>query len=93
MSEFKKNDNVLEYVKKGLADGTFVPVKAEKYSRIIARPGVLGEKIITWSEKDGTAILEKVATVELDEETRRPGWVVTKADEDGILIVDRHKYL
>ena len=90
MSEFKKIDNVLEYVKKGLADGTLVPVKAEKFARIIARKGRVGEQIITWSESNGEPVIERVDTVKFDEKTNKPGWVVTKANEDGTPVIDRH---
>ena len=89
MSEFKKIDDVLKYVREGISNGTLVPFEAEKFARIIARPGVVGETVVSWSVNDkGEPIEEKVAAVELDEETKRPGWVVTKANEDGSPVVD-----
>ena len=88
MSEFKKIDNVMQYVKDGLANGIFVPFQAEKFARIIARRGNIGESVVTWSIKDNKPIIEKDSKVTLDSETNQPGWVVTKAFEDGTPVID-----
>ncbi len=88
MSEFKKIENVLKYVDEGLKAGTFVPFKAVKFARIIARQGTVGEEVHTWSVKDGQPIVEKTNKVKIDEKTNEPGWVVTKATEEGAPIID-----
>ena len=83
--------NVQEYVKKGLENGILEPFEAEKYARIAARQGEVGEEVISWSEdKYGKEISERVDNVKLDEETNEPGWVVTKVDENGEVIIDRN---
>lgn len=83
--------DVLEYVKQGIESGTMQPIVAEKFARIIARPGVLGEEVVTWSvDSDGRAIKEKVDTVKIDEKTGKPGWVVTKANETGEAVIDNN---
>lgn len=75
---------VQDYVKKLLENGE-QPFEAVKFARIIARQGTVGEEVTTYSQG---GIVEKVASVELDEKTQQPGWVVTKADEEGNAIVD-----
>lgn len=91
--EFKKV-NVYEYVKEGLTSGVLVPFEAEKFARVIAKQGTVGETIISWSaDKDGNEIKEKTDTVKLDEETKEPGWVVTKVDENGYPVKDKNGHL
>lgn len=90
MSEYKKV-NILEYVKEGLKNGTLVPRKAEKFARITARPGVKGEKVISWTvDKDEKPIVEKIDYVSLDEKTKKPGWVATKLGDDLQPVIDKH---
>ena len=94
MSENYVKVDVLKYVKEGLESGILVPFEAEKFARPHIRHGVVGEEIISWSEdKDGNPVMEKVAVVKLDEKTGKPGWVVTKTDENGVPVVDRHGHL
>ena len=88
MENYKKV-NIYEYVKEGLEKGTMIPFQAEKYTRIIARPGIPGEEIISWSvNENGEPIKERVSQVKIDPETGKPGWVVSKATEDGTIIID-----
>ena len=90
MENYTKVD-VLTYVKNGLESGTLVPIEAYKFARIMARPGIVGEEVISWSvDSLGNEVKEKVDTVSLDEETNNPGWVVTKTDEDGNIILDNN---
>lgn len=89
MEDNYKKIEVLKYVKEGLKNGTLVPQQAEKFARIIARQGTVGEQIVTWSvDEAGKPIQEKVGTVELDEKTGKPGWIATKVDEAGKPIID-----
>jgi len=90
--EFKKVD-VVFYVKEGLENGTMKPRLAQKFARIIARKGTVGETVISWSvDKDGNEIQEKVAQVTVDPETKEAGWVVTKVDENGTPVVDNNAH-
>ena len=83
--------DIQEYIKQGLETGTLLPFTAEKFARIIARPGMIGEEVISWSEdKNDNEVKEKVATVKLDEKTNQPGWVVAKADENGVAVIDKN---
>lgn len=79
--------NPLEYAKKGIESGELKPVVAVKFARVIARRGNVGDEVISYSQ-DG--IIEKVATVTLDAETKEAGWILTKADENGEVIVDEY---
>ncbi len=88
MNEYKKVD-VIQYVKKGIEDGTLSFAEAKKFQRIMARQGTVGEEIETIL-KDGTQETEK-RVVKLDEKTNQPGWVVRNINspeewivEDGI---------
>ena len=92
MEDFKKVD-VVSYVKEGIENGTMVPRKAEKFARIAARQGTVGETVVSWSaDAEGNEVEEKVDRVELDSETGEPGWVVTKVDEDGNVVIDNNNH-
>lgn len=82
--DFKKVD-VNEYVKEGLENGTMVPRTAVKFARIVARQGVVGQEVESFT---ANGLSEKVAVVELDEVTKQPGWIATKVDADGNVIID-----
>lgn len=93
MEDYIKVD-VLKYVKEGLLNGSLIPIKAMKFARIIARQGVAGEEVISWSvDKDSNEVKEKVNVVQIDPETNEPGFVVTKASENGEVIVDNNGHL
>lgn len=65
---------VTSYVKQGIENGTMIPIQAEKFARIIARQGVVGETVISWSaDSQGNEIQEKVAQVQIDSQTNQPG--------------------
>ena len=85
---------VEEYVKEGLLSGKLTPIEAEKFARIIARQGTLGEEVISWSVYSlGNAIEEKRDTVKVDSKTNNLGWIVTKADEQGNPILDNNGHI
>lgn len=93
MEEFKKV-NVYEYVKEGLTSGKLVPFEAEKFARIIAKQGVIGETVISWSvDSEGKELKEKEDVVSLDKETKQPGWIATKLDQNGYPIKDNNGHL
>ncbi len=79
--------NGKEYAQVGIETGELTPVTAVKFARILARPGVVGEEVITYTQNGE---VEKVDTVKVDEKTGRPGWVVTKVDESGEVVVDEY---
>lgn len=85
--------NVIKYVRDGIENGTLIPFKAQKYARIIARQGTPGETIISYSEDaNGNEITERVSKISLDNKTHKPGWVATKVDSDGNIILDKHNH-
>lgn len=93
MEKFKKV-NVYEYVKEGLKSGVLVPFEAKKFAKIMAVQGTVGQTVISWTmDKDGNEVKEKVANVELDEKTNKPGWIATKIDENGFPVVDKNGHL
>ena len=92
MEEYKKVE-VTSYVKNGIENGTMVPRVAEKFARIIAKQGTAGETVISWSgDSEGNEIQEKIAQVEIDEQTNQPGWIATKVDEEGNVLVDTNNH-
>ena len=92
MERFKKVE-VASYVKQGLESGNLTPIQAEKFARIIARQGNIGEEVIPWSvDAEGKEVKEKTASVELDKETNMPGWVVTKTHIEGNIIIDNNNH-
>ena len=74
-----------DYAVAGIASGELKPVVAVKFARVLARRGVVGEEVISYSQN---GIVEKVATVSEDPETKEAGWVLTKLDENGEVVVD-----
>ena len=48
MEDYTKVE-VTNYVKQGLESGSMVPRKAEKFARIMAKKGQVGEEVISWS--------------------------------------------
>lgn len=85
---------VASYVKQGIENGTMIPRQAEKFARIIARQGIIGEKVVSWSvDSKGSAIQEKIDQVKIDEQTNLPGWVATKIDENGNFIEDNNGHI
>lgn len=78
----------------GIKNGTMIPKEAEKFARIVAKQGQVGEKVISWSvDSLGHEIQEKVAYVQNDENTNQPGWIVTKVDEDGNIMLDNNNHV
>ena len=93
MDNYTKVD-VHQYVDMGIKNGTMIPKEAEKFARIVAKQGQVGEKVISWSvDSLGHEIQEKVAYVQNDENTNQPGWIVTKVDEDGNIMLDNNKHV
>lgn len=93
MENYTKVD-VIRYVKQGIESGIMVPRQAEKFARIIARQGNIGETVVSWSvDNNGKEIQEKVAQVQVDTKTNQPGWVVTKVDEQGNIILDNNGHI
>ena len=92
MEEYKKVE-IVNYVKQGIENGTMTPRQAKKFAKIIAKQGKIGEKVISWSvDLHGNEIQEKVAQVQEDEQTKQPGWIATKVDEAGNIIIDKNNH-
>lgn len=90
MENYKKVE-VVSYVKQGIESGVMVPREAQKFARIIARQGTIGETVVSWSvDTQGNEIQEKVDQVKADTQTNQPGWIATKVDENGNIIVDNN---
>lgn len=90
ITQYRKIENLQVYVQEMRKKGEQILV-AEKTARISARPGVPGEKIISWSaDAQGAPLMEKEAVVSADAETGIPDWVVTKVDERGNVIIDQN---
>ena len=79
--------NGREYAESLIATDPSKVVVAKKFARVFARRGVIGEEIISYSQN---GIVEKVDTVKEDSETKQPGWVLTKLDENGNVLVDEY---
>lgn len=77
-----------------IENGTLIPRQAEKFARIMARQGNVGETVISWSvDAEGKEIQEKVAQVSVDEKTNQPGWIATKVDEQGNVLMDSNGHI
>lgn len=88
MEDYIKVD-VMKYVRDGLLNGDMQPRYAEKFARVIAKRGAIGENVISFStDSNGNAIQEKVGVVGKDKETGEVDWILTKADSEGNAIVD-----
>lgn len=74
MEQSYKEVDVLQYVKAGRESGVLNFYEAQKFQRILARQGQIGEKVQTILA-DGTKETE-FRTVKLDEKTNKPGWIV-----------------
>lgn len=86
--------NVIQYVKHGIESGRMIPRQAEKFARIMARQGNVGENVISWSADSlGNEIMEKVASVQVDEQTNQPGWIVSKVNNEGNVIIDNNGHI
>ena len=72
--EERKQVNILEYVKEKQETGELGFKEAQKFQRIEARQGTVGEQVQTILA-DGTVETEP-REVKLDEKTNEPGWVV-----------------
>ena len=86
MKEFLRVD-VKDYVIDGIDSGDLVPFLAIKHARVRARRGSLGEVVHTYT--DG-GLLEKQNVVEIDPVTGNPGWIVTKCNPDGSVLLDEY---
>lgn len=85
---------VTSYVKQGIENGTMIPIQAEKFARIIARQGIVGENVVSWSvDFQGNEVQEKISQVQVDAQTNQPGWIATKVDEQGNIITDNNGHV
>jgi len=84
-NEFKKVDNILEYVTEGIESGEFTVDEVAKFARINARQGELGQEVVT---KMANGLEETRNTVKLDKKTGQPGWIVTNPGGEEYIVED-----
>ncbi len=84
-NEFKKVDNILEYVIEGIESGNLSVEEVAKFARIKAEQGELGQEVIT---KMADGLEETRNTVKLDEKTGQPGWIVTNPGGEQYIVED-----
>ncbi|MGM9969237.1 MAG: hypothetical protein ACI35S_02455, partial [Anaeroplasma sp.] len=82
---FRKVENIAEYVREGIKSGKLTIEEVAKFARIHARQGELGEEIVTIM---ANGLEETRNTVTLDEKTGEPGWVVTNPDGEEYIVSD-----
>lgn len=84
---FVKIDDTEKYVQALLKEG-FEPFTAVKKddARVVAREGIVGEEIVTFTKDGEGKWAETVHTITADEQGR-PEWVITMADKEGNPIV------
>ena len=88
MNNFRKVDG-LKYIEELKEKGLEI-LEAEKFARVIARQGIVGEEITTYVV---TGIAETVNVVKLEKNSKtgeeKPGYVITMATELGEPIIDK----
>lgn len=82
---FKKIENIAEYVKEAIASGRLTVEEVAKFARIHARQGKIGEEVIT---KMANGLEETRNTVKADEKTGEAGWIVTNPDGEEYIVED-----
>ncbi len=82
--EFRKIENIKEYLAEGLKSGKFETKTYQKSGEITARVGKIGEEIVTVMT---TGLQETKNTVTVDE-NGHPGWVVTNPTGEQYIVSD-----
>lgn len=85
MAEFKRVEDIIQYVKERLAKGELTVEEAAKFARIQARQGRVGEEVVTVT---ANGLEETKNTVKLDEKTGEPGWIVTNPGGEQYIVSD-----
>ncbi len=70
---FRKIENIKEYLTEGLKNGKFQSRTYQKSGEITARIGIIGEEILTVMANG----LQETKNTVIADENGRPGWVVT----------------
>lgn len=81
---FRKIENVKEYLTDGLKSGKFQSKTYQKSGKITARVGKIGEEIVTVMANG----LEETKNVVTADENGRPGWVVTNSTGEQYIVLD-----
>ncbi len=81
---FRKIENIKEYLTEGLKCGRFQSNAYQKSGEITARVGKIGEKIVTVM---ANGLQETKNTVTTDE-NGNPGWVVTNSTGEQYIVTD-----
>lgn len=83
--EFKRIENIAEYVKDGVKNGKMPLDEVAKFARIKARKGKVNEEVIT---KMANGLEETKNVVKIDEKTGEVGRIVTNPDGEEYIIED-----
>ena len=78
-------ENIADYVKNGIENGTMIPSEFAKTARIQAEQGVVGQEVVTVMQN---GLVETKNTVKLDEKTGEPGWIVTNPNGEKYIVDD-----
>lgn len=85
-------EEMQKYVEDRLPYSTVI--EAKKIGNTLAKQGVVGEKVISYAmDSDGNEIVEREGTIELDKETGKPGWILTKVDNNNKPVVNKFGHL
>lgn len=81
---FRKIDNIKEYLTDGLKSGRFQSNTYQKSGEITARVGKVGEEIVTIMANG----LEETKNVVAADDNGNPGWVVTNSTGEQYIVFD-----
>ncbi len=85
MSEFRRIENIADYVAEALRNGTAEISEVAKFARITAVQGVEGQEVVTTM---ANGLEETRNTVTLDPTTGEPGWIVTNPGGEQYIVAD-----
>ena len=91
MLNFTKEE-MQKYVENQLSKSEII--EAKKIGNTYAVRGIEGQEVITYSvDSNGNEVIERVQSVTLDEETKEPGWILTKVDSNNQPVIDQNGHL
>ena len=88
MLNFTKEE-MQKYVENQLSTSEII--EAKKIGNTYAVRGIEGQEVITYAvDSNGNEVIERVQSVTLDEETKEPGWILTKVDSNNQPVIDQN---
>ena len=86
MIEYSNNKSLNIFIKKSLEKGLITKVKVSKNTKVFAKKGNIGDKIITWNkDTNDKEIKEKINTID-----NNNCWIMTEVDKDCNVIIDKN---